>query len=82
MTHHTLTTAQRELALSLTAVMEGMPLDDAFAAIVSITAATCNNSFDGGVTSRSVAIWLATKIVETVDAGQRGELRMHGEALQ
>lgn len=80
--HHILTPAQRELAMELTDVMATVSIDDAFAAIVSITAATCNNGFDGSETSRKVAIWLANRIVATVEAGQRGELRMNSETLQ
>lgn len=81
MTLHTLTPQQRDLALALVGIVDGVSLEDAFAVFVSIIAGTCNKHFDQE-TSRNVAVWLSERIVATVDAGQRGELRMHGEVLQ
>lgn len=77
-----LTAAQRELAEDLTDLMEDATVNDAFAALISIIAATCNGTFDGGVESRSQAASFANRLVATVEAGQHGQLRMDGEVLQ
>lgn len=73
-----LTPEQREIALSIVHAVEGCEATDVITAMISLMAATINQSGNAA----EVADVCATALVNTAAAGRLGILRMHDEALQ
>lgn len=74
--HHILTPPQQDIARAICAVLEGCEHVDAFAAIISVVAATINNAAACRHEALFVAEALADNLVNLVEAGQDGLLEM------
>ncbi|SOC42475.1 hypothetical protein SAMN05892877_11017 [Rhizobium subbaraonis] len=74
--HHILTPHQQEIAAAICAVLNGCEHVDAFAAIISVSAATINNRAANRAEALFVAEALADDLVAIVEAGQDGLLEM------
>lgn len=73
-----LTPVQREIAVAIVHAMAGREATDVVTAMISIMAATINESCNAA----EVAEACASALVNTAAAGRLGLLRTHGEALQ
>lgn len=69
---------QREIAVNIVQAVDGREATDVLKAMVSIMAATINQSANAA----EVAEVCASALVNTAAAGRLGLLRMHDEALQ
>lgn len=77
--HYSILTAeQREIAVNIVKAVEGREATDVVTAMISIMAATINESSNAA----EVADVCARALVNTAAAGRLGILRTHGEALQ
>ncbi|PZU17819.1 MAG: hypothetical protein DI589_25485 [Shinella sp.] len=73
-----LTPEQREIAVAICHAVDGCEATNVIHAMISIMAATINQSGNAA----EVADVVASALVNTAAAGRLGMLRMHGEALQ